>query len=206
MTNSFSKHAVSFPTALNASGCPKQRHTPLWFDWKVLPLECVEIILKFAEEGNVKDWEFLYQDVCHGWDGRDWKFDTDPNWIDPRQSIVEQIHGDVRPELWDREFRRCSHAVGGWTGIVMLIVDERQYLEGAGMVGRTWDGEGLGAVVDTDDPYTECFKFALVDEDADEEEELAELYHALEWFQPILADVIDSAQRLGIDVLDDREL
>tara|TARA_R100000808_G_C2076063_1_gene101693 strand:- start:28 stop:597 length:570 start_codon:yes stop_codon:yes gene_type:complete len=59
MTNAFSKHAVSFPTALNASGCPKQRHTPLWFDWKVLPLECVEIILKFAEEGNVAWWEDL---------------------------------------------------------------------------------------------------------------------------------------------------
>ena len=212
MTNSFSKHAVSFPTALSASNPPKQRHTPMRWDWTLLPSECVELILKFAEEGTVKDWDFHYQDVCHGWDGTNFQFHTDPNWIDPRQSIVEQIHVDVRPVLWDREFLRCSKDWWaqefedlGQQG-VCLIVDARQYLEGPHLVGRVWDGEGLGAVVDTDDPDAFCFKFALADEDADEEEEFAELYHALEWFQPTLEDVIDSAQGLGIDLCDDREL
>ena len=63
MTNVFSKHALSFPTALCETAPPKQRHTPMRWDWTALPTDCVELILKFADAWQLQFWKDCYFDV-----------------------------------------------------------------------------------------------------------------------------------------------
>ena len=63
MTNAFSKHAISFPTALNVFCPTKRRSTPMRWDWTLLPPDCVELILKFADAWQLQFWKDCYFDV-----------------------------------------------------------------------------------------------------------------------------------------------
>ena len=242
MTNAFSKHALNFPTALCATAPPKQRHTPMRWDWTALPTDCVEIILKFADAWQLQFWKDCYFDVwaqqnqpCAGpsYPGQPvppegWKF---ANKWDLCMEIDNGAFG-----LWDKEFRDAilldlPHPRGQTTaptGYVLnlswkteylveevgdlrwvcLIVEERQYLEGDGLVGRTWECGTAGCHQIA--RYPACFKFAeQTDAILDFDERMGtnlmdtwsdKLYQALETYKPTTAQVIWSARKCGMEV------
>ena len=246
MTNAFSKHALSFPTALCETAPPKQRHTPMRWDWTALPTDCVELILKFADAWQLQFWKDCYFDVwaqqnqpCAGpsYPGQPvppegWKF---ANKWDLCMEIDNGAFG-----LWDKAFRDAilldlPHPRGqimdptgyvlnlSWTtapfagiveeleeelGWVSLIVDERQYLDGDGLVGRTWECGTAGCLANKWHPA--CFKFceqtdAILDFDERMGTNLLDtwsdkLYQALETYKPTTAQVIWSARKCGMEV------
>ena len=250
MTNAFSKHAISFPTALFVPGnagalnalCPTKLHTPMRWDWTLLPTDCVELILKFADAWQLQFWKDCYFDVwaqqhqaCAGpsYPGQPvppegWKF---ANKWDLCMEIDNGAFG-----LWDKAFRDAilldlPHPLF-WdldpTGYVLnlswktgylveemgdlrwvcLIVEERQYLDGDGLVGRTWECGTAGCHQIA--RYPACFKFAeQTDAILDFDERMGtnlldtwsdKLYQALETYKPTTAQVIWSARKCGMEV------